>query len=99
MDNGADIGFIKKAIRFMMDNRVNDSRDIESDKWEEEFPDDWEGDFEFDSIYLPEISPKTLKQWNGGYIVGGGKNECLKEVQLWMSVFNIKAKEVKKFIY
>jgi hypothetical protein len=32
MDMGDDIGFIKKAIRFMMDNKVYDSRDIESDK-------------------------------------------------------------------
>jgi hypothetical protein len=83
----------------MMDNKVYDSRDIESDKWEENFPNDWKDNFELDPIYLPEISPKTLKQWNGGYIVGGGKNECLKEIQIWMSVFNIKAKEVKKFIY
>jgi len=29
MDQGADSGFIKKAIRFMLSKKVNDSRDIE----------------------------------------------------------------------
>ena len=65
----------------------------------EEFPDDWEDVFDIDTIYLPDIPLNILKKWSGSYIVGGGKNECLKEVQQLMSVFNIRAKEVKEFIY
>ena len=52
-----------------------------------------------DSIYIPDIPINKLRKFSGGYIVGGGKNECLKETQLFMSVFNIKATEVRKFIY
>ncbi len=99
LDNGADESFIKKAIRFMMSKKENDSREIDPEEWEEKFPDDWQDSFEYDNIYLPDIPINKLKQWSGSYIVGGGKNECLKEVQLLMSIFNIKYKEVRKFIY
>lgn len=99
MDLGADQGVIKRAIRYMYEKKVNDSRDIDAEEWKEKFEDFWDERFEDDGIYLPDISISTLKKWNGGYITGGGKNECLKEIQLLMSAFNIKTKEVKKFIY
>ena len=99
LDNGADWSFIKKAIRFMMQNKVNDSRDIEPDIWEEKFPNEWEDYMVDDMIYLPDIPLNVLKKFQGAYIVGGGKNECLKEVQILMSIFNIKATPVKEFIY
>ncbi len=99
MDLGADVGFIKQAIRFMMLKKKNDSREIDPETWLKEFPDDYDDVYNHDPIYLPDIPLNVLKKWSGSYIVGGGKNECLKEVQLLMSIFNIKAKEVKKFIY
>ena len=99
LDMGADEGFIKQAVRFMMSKKENDSRDIEPEEWLEKFPDDYDDMYDNDPIYLPDIPLNVLKRWSGSYIVGGGKNECLKEVQLLMSVFNIKAKEVRKFIY
>ena len=102
MDNGVDEGFIKKAVRFMMIKKVNDSRDISTEEWIEEFPEEenfFENYYKEDCIYLPDIPINKLKKWSGSYIVGGGKNECLAEVLLLMSIFNIKAKRVKKFIY
>ena len=99
MDNGADEGFIKRALRFMMSKKVNDSRDIEPEEWEDEFPGEFQDEFIHDMIYLPDIPLNVLKKFSGSYIVGGGKNECLKEVQIIMSTFNIRAKEVRKYIY
>lgn len=99
MDEGADPGFIKKALRFMMEKKVNDSRDIDPEVWEEKFPNDWEDYMEDDMIYLPDIPLNVLKQFSGSYLVGGGKNECLAEVEILMSAFNIRAKKVSKFIY
>jgi len=99
MDMGADNGFIKKAIRFMINKKVYDSRDIEPEEWKEKFPNDWIDKFQDDMIYLPDIPINKLKQFSGSYLVGGGKNECLKEIKILMSVFNIKCTEVKEFIY
>lgn len=99
LDHGADPGFIKKALRFMMSKKENDSRDIDPEVWAEKFPNDWNPLFEDDNIYLPDIPLNTLKTFSGAYLVGGGKNECLKEVEILMSTFNIKATKVSKFIY
>ena len=98
-DQGVDTSMLKKALRYMMSQKVNDSRDIEPEVWEEMFPDDWHDGLIDDMIYLPDIPLNILKKWSGSYIVGGGKNECLLEVQQLMSTFNIKAKTVRKFIY
>ena len=99
MDMGADPGFIKKAVRFMNENRVYDSRDIDPETWKEKFPDDWQDNFEFDPITIPDIPINVLKKFNGSYLVGGGRNECLAEVEILMSVYNIKTTKVRKFIY
>lgn len=98
LDQGVDTSTIKKAVRYMMSKKVNDSREIEPEEWIEVLP-ELEGVYFEDMINLPDIPLNVLKRWSGSYIVGGGKNECLKEVQLLMSIFNIKAKEVRKFIY
>ena len=99
MDEGAEESFIIKAIRLMAARKIWDSREIEPEEWEELFPNDYEDYMEQDCIYFPDISLKTLKKFSSSYIVGGGKSECLKEVQLLMNAFNIRYKEVRKFIY
>lgn len=99
MDQGADDSFIKKAVRYMMSKKVYDSREIESEEWVEMFPDDWEDYMENDPLIIPDIPLNTLKKFSGSYIVGGGKNECLKEVEILMSAFNIKAKRVRDFVF
>jgi hypothetical protein len=99
MDQGASHNFIKKAIRFMMSKKENDSRDIDPDEWKEKFPKDWKSSFNVDPIYLPDIPLNILKKFSGSYLVGGGKNECLKEIQILMSIFNIKYTLVNDFVY
>jgi hypothetical protein len=99
MDMGADPGFIKKAVRFMNENKVYDSREIEPEVWEEKFPDDWQDSYIYDNISIPDIPINVLKKFNNSYLVGGGKNECLAEVEILMSVYNIKTTKVRKFIY
>ena len=100
MDSGISDRDIIKSIRFLLSNKVYDSRDISAEKWEEEIDNIWSYVDYDDPLYLPhEIRIDKLKKWSGSYLVGGGKNECLKELQLLMSAFNIKYKVVKEFIY
>lgn len=56
-------------------------------------------DLPVDSIYFPDISPSLLKKYSGAYLCGGGENECLKEIMILMSVYNVPYKLMKKFIY
>jgi hypothetical protein len=99
MDIGADIGFIQKAIIYMVINNVTDSRDIDPEDWYNEFPDDFCDEYIDDNIYLPDIPISELRMWNGSYLLGGGQDECLKDIQIYMNAFIIKYTLVDKFIY
>lgn len=103
MDIGIEPGTLKKAIRFMLEKRVTDSRDIEEEDWRKAIPsldDEASSDWYQEPIFLPgEINIGFLKKWQGSYICGGGKNECLKEVLVLFSTFNITVHQVGEFIY
>lgn len=106
MDAGVSWSGMKLALRYMYTNRKYDSRDISVDEWQKVLP---EKDFmaigesiadEGLSIWTPDINIGDLKNnWNKSLLCGGAQNECLKEMQLLMSTFNIKYTLVDKFIY
>lgn len=102
MDNGISDATIIKVIRTMYQQRVNDSRDIFEDNEEalieivgDEFQ-DWMID---DPILVGWAAVDKLKEFNGAYIVGGGRNECLREVELLMNAFNISYKRIDSLVY
>jgi hypothetical protein len=105
MDQGVSENVIIKTIREMYNQRVTDSRELfeNSDNPAESFVEfigpefeDWMLD---EAISVEWISVKLLKSFSGSYIVGGAANECLKEVALLMSPFNIKSTRINKFIF
>ncbi len=100
MDYLDDDALMIKAIRFMHQKKENDSRDIDPEEWKEALGEEnWKDYMEDDLLSINWVSLKTLKQHARGYICGGGKNECLREVTLYMNAFNLKTKEIRKFIY
>jgi hypothetical protein len=104
MDTGVKPSTIIKAIRIMYQNKINDSREIVDgyddtyahEKWTELLDDDYIPE---DPISVNWISAKKLKEYNNCYIVGGGRNECLREVELLMNAFNIKYTRVNSLVY
>jgi len=106
MDAGVSDNGMKIALRHMYMNRIHDSRDISVDDWKKILP---EKDFRAIghaiedgglTIWTPDISISDLKnEWDNSLLCGGGMNECLKEIQILMSIFNIKYTLVDKFIY
>ncbi len=104
MDSGMPEDIIITMIRYMVTNRINDSRDIEPETMVQVIGKDnyeqWEELIEGgDMIYIPEISIPELKSMSGALIGGGGNDECLKEILVLMNAFNIKYKLVKDWIY
>ena len=96
---------IIKTIREMHRQRVNSSDELFGG-WEH--PDyvknmteqlDVPEDLLDDTIYTEWTSIAQLKRFNGSLMMGGAKDECLREVQLLMNAFNIRYREVNKFIY
>lgn len=95
MDSGIDDATIIRIIRYMAINRINNSSQIDNEnllKLTNE-------DLRHNEINLPPFRIDLLKQFSGSYIMGGGINECLKEIQLIMNAFNIKYTTFQKFVF
>jgi len=98
MDQEVDSGIIINLLREMNRQRVNDSRDLDpNSNIFNQF--DYEPWMKDDPIYFPDINIAQLKSMSGALLCGGGQHECLKEIQLLMSVYNIRYKLAQDFIY
>lgn len=96
MDLGASDATIIKAIRELFRQREWDSRDIDMEGF---LASDWEDWMQNDPLIIPDISVAELKKFENCYLLGGGRNECLKEIKLLLNAFNIHHKLYEKGIY
>ena len=98
MDGGADTNEIIKVLKYMMKNKIYDSRNINEEDYinlniSEEMIEFIEIGFGLPDIYKQMIKlPKSI-------LVGGGKTECLLEMEITMDAIGIKYKRNKSFIY
>lgn len=101
MENGfaIDNGVIIKVIRYMVMNHITDSREIDQEVFMELVGDEFQEGMMDDNIYIPDVSIAELKSLSGSLLGGGGRHECLEEMQLFMNAFNIKYKLVDRWIY
>lgn len=104
MDDGVEPRLIVKLIRYMYRERVNDARDLVFPDEGARTPEQAElaqllDDYHGVSLHINWTSVAQLRKFNGAYIVGGGRNECLREVELLMNAFNIKYKRIDSLVY
>lgn len=104
MDHGIEPSVIIATIREMYAQKVNDSRDLRFPAFNRRTTtqslimgaiEEMDGD----PLITNWISIAQLKRFSGSYIVGGGRNECLREVELLMNAFNIKYKRIDSLVY
>jgi hypothetical protein len=99
MDNGVDDHIILKTIRAMVMQRKNDSRDmaLEDILTPEEYSQVSEI---YDSIWLPDyVDIAMFRKMSPFYMCGGGRSECLREIELACNAFNIRYKRMDSLIY
>ena len=96
MDQGVPDATIIKMIRYLYQHKLNDARNIEYSDYVAIMGSDELIDEAF-SINWTSVA--QLKRFSGAYIVGGGRNECLREVELLMNAFNIRYKRIDSLIY
>ena len=107
MDNDVPPAIIIKTIRAMYQAKVNDSRLLfggdSSENYQREFSKFIGPEFQSwmltDGIMVEWTSITQLKRYSGAYLVGGARNECLREVELLMNAFNIKYKRIDALVY
>ena len=83
----------------MIDNNVTDIRDLN----EEDVDKIGVGELLFDDLevygfWLPELSD-VLPLWTGSDIMGGGRNECMAEVEILGNAQELRFNQRNEFIY
>jgi hypothetical protein len=90
MDEGIDDEDVVALVRFMLTNDINDSRDMDAEKWEDFMAASDADQSEIrdlmevsdDMISIPDLMD-FLRNYNGSItLTGGGIQECLKEVEI-----------------
>jgi hypothetical protein len=106
MDHRVQPKFIIQLIRYMYQRGLNDIRDDLDGVYEYMTKNpvggqivDWQDWMEEEPFVINWASIAQLKRFNGAYLVGGGRDECLREVELLMNAFNIKYKRIDSLVY
>jgi hypothetical protein len=104
MDHGVEPAVIIATIREMYAQRVSDTRQLQFPPFNKRTTTQSliQGaidEMDEDPMSVGWTSVAQLKQFSGAYLVGGGRDECLREVELLMNAFNIRYKRIDSLVY
>jgi len=98
MDSGVDNHIIIEIIRAMYNQKQNDSRDLNPELLSDDAQEVLENNS--DSIFVQDWVPiHLLHSLQPFYMMGGGRDQCLREIELVCHAFNIKFKRIDSLIY
>jgi hypothetical protein len=104
IDNFIDEDNVVNFVKFMYQNDIGDSRDMDRNQWKMYIKQYGKTDVHDllekskDMIYIPDLM-KDLKKYNNIVMCGGGINECLKEVEICLRALDKSYTLFKKFVY
>ena len=107
MDSGIDEDSVSNFVRFMYENDIRDSRDLDRNVWAQYLRQyrrtDRKEVYDLlktsdDSVHIPDLMD-FLKRFNNVVLTGGGVNECLKEVEIAFKALNKPYTVYSKFTY
>ena len=95
MDSYYDDDKLIELVKYMIDNKLNDSRELEDVEKIEYFelldtP---------ENIYMPDFDKRDINCYEGAELIGGGFNECLKELRTYFEALNFKYKLNMDYVY
>lgn len=97
MDNGVDDDEIVAAVQALRQHRVGDSRRLDSSVLEEIAP---HGASLASPLYLPwELEQQRAYRQPAWRLCGGGRDECLKEIELWLASMRIGFERLDHLVY
>lgn len=103
MDNGISDDIIIKSIKTMIEDGVHDSRDFTEEQWDKIIPPPREYNhiLEEETIFYPDFNDKIFKAnyMNGFELIGGGRHECLKEIELFLKALDKDVKVTERLCY
>jgi hypothetical protein len=105
MDEGIDHEQIVNLIKFMIENDINDSRELDEDNFWDRFVEQYGSEdirelmeMAGDCIWIPDLM-NFLKNKSNIVLTGGGIDECLKEVEIALMVLNKPYQILNEFTY
>ena len=107
MDNSLDDDIIANFVRFMYDNDIHDSRNMDREMWAKYLRlhrrTDKKELYELlrdssDCVHIPDLMD-FLKRYNNIVLTGGGINECLKEVEIALKALKLPYQIDNNFTY
>lgn len=103
IDESATVNFVK----FMYNNNIRDSRDMDRDMWAKYLREyrrlDRKEVYELlkhsgDCVNIPDLMDE-LRRYRNVILTGGGINECFKEVEIALQALNIPYQADQRFTY
>jgi hypothetical protein len=104
MDSNIDEDVTTNLVKMMVEKNVNDSRDIDESFWGEFVERYGDTDvrelleFADDCISIPDLMD-FLSDYRNIVLVGGGINECLKEVEIALNALDKPYTTISKYLY
>jgi hypothetical protein len=108
MDSYIDEEEIVNFVKFLVKKGVRDSREMTKELWKEYIKGEGRGvtreelvgllEHSDDMVYIPELM-EYMGSYNNIVMVGGGVNECLKEVEIALKALGKGYEIYKKFTY
>jgi hypothetical protein len=105
MDIGIDESDIVSLVVYMKENGINDSREIDESVWDA-FVEKYDaGDVRElmehadDMIHIPDVMEYLERLGNNLIIVGGGANECLKEIEIALQANRQSFNRISEWVY
>jgi hypothetical protein len=104
MDRGIEPSTIIATIRELYQQKKSDSSELEFPPFNQRTPQQSlimgaMQELGGDSLTVDWTSIAQLKRFSGAYIVGGARDQCLREVELLMNAFNIRYKRIDSLVY
>jgi hypothetical protein len=104
MDAGIEPATIIATIRELYQQHKSDSRELQFPPFNKRTPQQSliQGAMEElndEPLTVNWTSVAQLKRFSGAYLVGGARDQCLREVELLMNAFNIRYKRIDSLVY
>ena len=103
MDGGVDPQTIAEVARYMIQNRISDSRDLNLEDIASDLgpaiAEEVEEANDYGIIGLPDIDLRTLKRFSGATLIGGACDQCLAEVEILLDALNISYRKNNRYIF
>lgn len=96
MDSGIDYSLIVKVVKQLLSTNVKSSSGLDLESM---LGDDFCDKLAFNELHIPQFRTEPFQYLSGFETCGGGSDECLAEIEIWLESQNKQHKRIKSMVY